>query len=160
MYTYDFGGPILQWIENHWEQVDIASFNRGGCELSPSEAYIRLAYYRDWIESYIGNRSQPDMTMLTTINITLRPTAATYLTTYECDKQIWPCGCGYRNVKLTQSNILYTSKSSRSITVSADITNRSDSEQVLRTVDRIYIHPNYIGASTGYLHDIAGITYQ
>jgi secreted trypsin-like serine protease len=40
-------------------------------------------------------------------------------------------------------------------TVAAGMTNRSDPRRIIRRVDRIYKHPNYIGPSDGFRHDIA-----
>jgi secreted trypsin-like serine protease len=41
------------------------------------------------------------------------------------------------------------------LTISAGMTDLSDTKQIRRTVDRIYMHPNYIGISDDYRHDIA-----
>ena len=41
------------------------------------------------------------------------------------------------------------------LTIAAGITNRSDPAQIIRTVDRIYFHPDYNSSSTDYRHDIA-----
>ncbi len=43
---------------------------RGGCELSSSESYTRVTYYRDWIESYISNNNQPNVTTFTPVDST------------------------------------------------------------------------------------------
>ncbi|CAF2745169.1 unnamed protein product [Rotaria sp. Silwood2] len=41
------------------------------------------------------------------------------------------------------------------VTIAVGMTNISDSKQIRRTVDHIYIHPNYIGRQDNYRHDIA-----
>ena len=41
------------------------------------------------------------------------------------------------------------------ITIAAGMTNRSDPLQIIRNVDRIYIHPNYTNMPGDYRHDIA-----
>ena len=41
------------------------------------------------------------------------------------------------------------------ITIAAGITNRSDPLQIVRNIDRIYMHPNYTGAPNDFRHDIA-----
>ncbi|CAF3413027.1 unnamed protein product [Rotaria sp. Silwood1] len=41
------------------------------------------------------------------------------------------------------------------ITIEAGMTNRSDPLQIIRNVDRIYMHPNYTSIPNDYRHDIA-----
>lgn len=41
------------------------------------------------------------------------------------------------------------------VTVAAGMTNRSDPLQIIRNVDRIYVHPNFTGLPDDYRHDIA-----
>jgi len=41
------------------------------------------------------------------------------------------------------------------ITIAAGMTNRSDPLQIIRNVDRIYMHPNYTSVPRDYRHDIA-----
>jgi secreted trypsin-like serine protease len=41
------------------------------------------------------------------------------------------------------------------ITIAAGMTNRSDPLQIIRNVDRIYMHPNYTSIPGDYRHDIA-----
>ncbi|CAF0916577.1 unnamed protein product [Rotaria sordida] len=46
-------------------------------------------------------------------------------------------------------------ENSTGITIAAGMTNRSDPLQIIRNVDRIYIHPNYTNTPNDYQHDIA-----
>jgi secreted trypsin-like serine protease len=41
------------------------------------------------------------------------------------------------------------------VTVAAGMTNLSDPSRIIRTVDRIYMHPNYSSSPNDYRHDIA-----
>lgn len=41
------------------------------------------------------------------------------------------------------------------LTVAAGLTNLSDVQQIRRAVDRVYVHPQYVGFSNGFRHDIA-----
>jgi secreted trypsin-like serine protease len=41
------------------------------------------------------------------------------------------------------------------ITIAAGMTNRSDPLQIIRNVDRVYMHPNYTSLPRDYRHDIA-----
>ena len=49
----------------------------------------------------------------------------------------------------------FSAENPRGFTVAAGMTNRSDPRQIIRTVDRIYNHPSYVGPSDGFRHDIA-----
>ena len=41
------------------------------------------------------------------------------------------------------------------LTIVAGITDLSDTQQIRRVVDRVYVHEKYVGGSDGYRHDIA-----
>ena len=58
---------------------------------------------------------------------------------------------------LTAAHCLYDYASNAliNIAIAAGMTNILDSEQIQRSVDRIYIHPRYIDSQDGNRHDIA-----
>jgi secreted trypsin-like serine protease len=96
----DFGGPAFQWMNDHWEQIGIASFTSDGCKTNSIVGYTRLAYYHDWIIENIRSRSETTENPTSPIYITTQnPT-----TTYECDKHTVSCGCGRRHVQVSYSN--------------------------------------------------------
>ncbi|CAF1320823.1 unnamed protein product [Didymodactylos carnosus] len=43
----------------------------------------------------------------------------------------------------------------KDLIIATGMTNLSDPRQITRKIDQIYIHPNFIGSSDGYRHDIA-----
>jgi len=58
----DSGGPIHQWLDDHWEQVGIVSFGIG-CGLANNPGiYTRLSYYYDWIQSNLNGMNQTTYT--------------------------------------------------------------------------------------------------
>jgi hypothetical protein len=100
----DFGGPIFQWMDDHWEQIGIASSTSDGCKENSIVGYTRLAYYHDWIEESLRNTNETTEEINTTrtippIDTTPRPSAI-----YECDKYTVSCGCGRRHVQISYSN--------------------------------------------------------
>ncbi|CAF0751091.1 unnamed protein product [Adineta steineri] len=101
----DFGGPILQWIGDHWQQVGIASFTPDGCAQNSAIGYTRLAYYRSWIDEHLSYdaESTEEISMTTTSTHITISDIATNL--YQCDKYKVPCGCGRRSVQFSQLNI-------------------------------------------------------
>ncbi|CAF4692843.1 unnamed protein product [Rotaria sp. Silwood1] len=91
----DTGGPILQWMDNRWEQVGIASYSRCGIPGYPS-IYTRLAYYINWINSITITHNE---SLYTT-------TTRSPPVTYNCDRNNVTCGCGYRPVQISTSRII------------------------------------------------------
>ena len=55
----DSGGPIHQWLDDHWEQVGIVSFGRGCALALHPGVYTRLSFYHDWIYKTINSVNQP-----------------------------------------------------------------------------------------------------
>jgi secreted trypsin-like serine protease len=49
----------------------------------------------------------------------------------------------------------YISNPPIDVTIAAGVTNREDPRQIRRSVDQIFIYPNYTGVKDGYRHDIA-----
>lgn len=47
----DSGGPIHQWVSDHWEQVGIVSYGRGCAMAANPGVYTRLSAFYDWIQS-------------------------------------------------------------------------------------------------------------
>jgi len=47
----DSGGPIHQWVGNHWIQVGIVSFGTKCAEADYPGIYTRLSSYYDWLDS-------------------------------------------------------------------------------------------------------------
>ncbi|CAF3827187.1 unnamed protein product [Rotaria magnacalcarata] len=106
----DFGGPILHWIGDRWEQVGIASYTPDACKGNSVIIYTRTAYYRSWIEENIktDDKTTEEIIILPTlppIIITDPP-----LTTYQCNKYEVPCGCGRRNVQFPKLDTIIESE--------------------------------------------------
>ncbi|CAF3726044.1 unnamed protein product [Rotaria sordida] len=174
----DFGGPIFHWIEDHWEQVGIASFRPDSCRKNSAIVYTRITYYRDWIEEHI--KMNDEITEEIPFTITLPPTDITDIpsTTYLCDKYAVPCGCSRRNVQFPQTNIITANEAipiygtilSESyiltsascianvplfgISIVAGIHNYSEDDATYRKVDQIFFHRDYIGISDNYANNI------
>jgi secreted trypsin-like serine protease len=49
--TGDSGGPIHQWVDDHWIQVGIVSFGKKCGEAEYPGVYTRLSVYHQWFES-------------------------------------------------------------------------------------------------------------
>jgi secreted trypsin-like serine protease len=47
----DSGGPIHQWVGDHWIQVGIVSFGRKCAEADYPGVYTRLSFYHNWLYS-------------------------------------------------------------------------------------------------------------
>lgn len=86
-------------MEDHWQQVGIASMSADACAGYSAISYTRLAFYHDWIDEQMArNEAQMNRTTPPTI-ITASPTATpTRPVVYRCDKSVASCGCGRRNV--------------------------------------------------------------
>ena len=54
----DSGGPIHQWLNDHWEQVGIVSYGTGCAEPNNTGVYTRLAFYHDWIHDMIEQNEE------------------------------------------------------------------------------------------------------
>ena len=54
----DSGGPIHQWLDDHWEQVGIVSFGTDCGLANHPGMYTRLSFYTDWIQSYVNGTNQ------------------------------------------------------------------------------------------------------
>ena len=186
----DFGGPIFQWRDDHWEQIGIASSTSNNCRQDSIVVYTRLAYYRDWIEENIHKNTNETVPP----TITLPPITPRPPDIYECEKDAISCGCGRRSVQISDSNNyqaipyswsmivsirlhhpnqhscsgtilseshILTSASclsnafSMKIIIMAGIHNLSESTEISRRVDQVFIHPNYIGAANNHANDIA-----
>ncbi|CAF3227069.1 unnamed protein product [Rotaria sp. Silwood2] len=94
----DSGGPILQWLGDHWEQVGIASYVVRGCAaVGYPSVYTRIASFYDWIQWIIN----PNNYTTTTTTVAYRPQAV-----YSCNNRNTSCGCGNRNVAFIQSRII------------------------------------------------------
>ena len=182
----------MQWIGNRWEQVGIVSYAKRNCAIQgfPS-VFTRLAFFYDWIQSYLGEEISSSTTHTTSMTIP---------GIYHCQGSVTSCGCGRRDVIFSSSSISQTADAIEDswpmmvslrlngtadhscggtvlsssfiltaahclrslsalaplgLTIAAGITNRFDPAQIIRTVDRIYLHPDYDLSSTDYRHDIA-----
>ncbi|CAF0854945.1 unnamed protein product [Adineta ricciae] len=101
----DFGGPILRWLQDRWEQVGIASFTPDGCEENSATGYTRLAYHREWIDEQIKDKDEStDYPLLTTVTDEVIPEPSS--NNYQCDRNEVPCGCGRRHVQFSPSKIM------------------------------------------------------
>lgn len=61
--TGDSGGPIHEWLGDHWEQVGIVSFGEGCARENDPGIYTRLSKYYSWIQTTIN---QDDTTVSST----------------------------------------------------------------------------------------------
>ncbi len=66
VFTGDSGGPIHQWLGDHWEQVGIVSFGNGCALANHPGMYTRLSFYYDWIQSYLTEMHQTTDTFIPT----------------------------------------------------------------------------------------------
>ncbi|CAF4370079.1 unnamed protein product [Rotaria sp. Silwood2] len=93
----DSGGPVLQWLGDHWEQVGIASYVVRDCAaVGHPSVYIRLTSFHDWIE-WIMN---PGNYTTTTTTVAYHPP-----TIYTCNRNV-SCGCGAISVVFNLSRII------------------------------------------------------
>ncbi|CAF2765003.1 unnamed protein product [Rotaria sp. Silwood2] len=93
----DSGGPVLQWLGDHWEQVGIASYVVMGCAaVGHPSVYTRLTSFHDWIE-WIMN---PGNYRTTTTTVAYHPP-----TIYTCNRNV-SCGCGAISVVFNPSRII------------------------------------------------------
>lgn len=63
----DSGGPIHQWLDDHWEQVGIVSYGTGCALASHPGVYTRLSFYTEWIQSIVNGENFTNTTTTTTI---------------------------------------------------------------------------------------------
>jgi secreted trypsin-like serine protease len=91
-------------MDDHWEQIGIASFTSDGCKTNSIVGYTRLAYYHDWIEENIQNTNETTEATNTTITISPVDSTPRPSDIYQCDKYTVSCGCGRRNVQISYSN--------------------------------------------------------
>ena len=66
----DSGGPIHQWLDDHWEQVGIVSFGQGCAEENHPGVYTRLSIYHDWIQATINQIDETTSKSSTSISRT------------------------------------------------------------------------------------------
>jgi len=76
----DSGGPIHQWLDDHWEQVGIVSFGKGCALANHPGVYTRLSFYYDWIQESIKDT---DSTTTTTFIQTTMSSSALNLYNME-----------------------------------------------------------------------------
>ena len=69
----DSGGPIHQWLDDHWEQVGIVSFGTGCAEEQNPGIYTRLSFYHDWIMANINPTQMTTITSATSTDHTRTP---------------------------------------------------------------------------------------
>ena len=68
----DSGGPIHQWLDDHWEQVGIVSYGKGCARENNPGIYTRLSVYRNWILETI-TAPEPTTTLPITPDSTTTP---------------------------------------------------------------------------------------
>lgn len=66
----DSGGPIHQWMGDHWIQVGIVSFGKRCAEPENPGIYTRLSFYYDWLESYANETGSITYGLITTTTTT------------------------------------------------------------------------------------------
>ncbi|CAF3640962.1 unnamed protein product [Rotaria socialis] len=177
----DSGGPVMQWLDDHWEQVGIASYVVRGCaSYGYPSVYTRLASFHDWIEWIIN----PSNYTTTTTTIAYRPPNV-----YSCNNRNTSCGCSKVNVAFSSLRIIGGGEAvpyswsmivslrydclnngnftthccggtilnilSQNITIAAGIHNLTEINQTIRRVDQIFIHPEYAGQQDLFKNDIA-----
>ncbi|CAF4135531.1 unnamed protein product [Rotaria sp. Silwood2] len=102
----DSGGPIFQWLGDHWEQVGISSYVMNGCaSVGYQSVFTRLAAFYDWIEEIVN---QMNITISTSAKTTTTPSTSSTTKSpvlFACNRSA-PCGCGYNDVFLTPSRIV------------------------------------------------------
>lgn len=65
----DSGGPIHQWVGDHWIQVGIVSFGKRCAEAENPGIYTRLSFYYDWIDSNTNETGPITYGLITTTAI-------------------------------------------------------------------------------------------
>ena len=97
----DAGGPIMEWNEDHWNQVGIVSYTPFGC-LTPNHQpiYTRLAAYYNWMQSILQKTNH------TLSNAEPRPPPPPPPTVYRCNQNTVQCGCGLNSVVLSLGRIV------------------------------------------------------
>jgi len=76
----DSGGPIHQWMGDHWIQVGIVSFGKRCAEAENPGIYTRLSFYYDWLDSYTNETGPITYGLITT---TVKPSVTTIATMIE-----------------------------------------------------------------------------
>jgi transmembrane serine protease 9 len=78
----DSGGPIHQWLDDHWEQVGIVSYGKGCALANHPGVYTRLSFYHDWIQESM-NDTDLTTTTLRTETTTLEIETTTVTTSFS-----------------------------------------------------------------------------
>ena len=73
----DSGGPIHQWLGDHWEQVGIVSFGTGCALASHPGVYTTLSFYTDWIQAIVNDENYTNTT-LPTLTSTIHSTSSLF----------------------------------------------------------------------------------
>ena len=181
----DEGSPIFQWKDTYWEQVGITSYGGQCNSTGSPSIFTRLAYYFDWMESITNislttttTKPPPVYSCNKTSScgcgqFDVALTSSRIVGGEDAIGNSWPMivsvrlygtnahSCGgtivSKSYVMTAAHCFrrVSTENSTGITIAAGMTNRSDPLQIIRNVDRIYMHPNYTCVAQDYRHDIA-----
>ena len=105
------GGPIMEWDENHWNQVGIVSYLAKGCaSASDKPLFTRIAPYYNWIDSILRKTNHSVSNVPPSLPTTPETTTAPIVTApprlFQCKRSSVQCGCGLDDVALSQTRII------------------------------------------------------
>ena len=180
--TGDSGGPIFQWIGDRWEQVGLVSFGEEGCGTAGYPGvFTRMTFFHDWIQAHIldTNPTVPSRVLYdcdsyrsecrcSRRNVVLSP--STIVESEDALPYTWTMVVSIRAATtnehictgtiidnsyiLTAAHCL-TNRSPADLIIEAGMYYLSESNAIVRQVDRFHIHPNYIARANQYINDIA-----
>ena len=108
--TGDSGGPIHQWLDDHWEQVGIVSYGASCADENSPGIYTRLSVYRSWIlETIFDTASSTTTTLTTTTTTTVTTTTTTTTTTVTTTTTTMTTTTSSSMANICKSKIFYIS---------------------------------------------------
>ncbi|CAF1021641.1 unnamed protein product [Adineta ricciae] len=177
-----FYSPIFQWFDDHWKQVGISSFPSTSCKINSILSFTRIAHYRQWIEENLKMNNKILRTNENSPTIIYRcgrrgntcgcgSVNAEFVEEngHQAKPLSWPMIVSIRlNEKhlcsgsiLNDSFILTSASCIANIsiiglTIVAGVHNlSSENVGILRKVDRVFVHPGYVGIFNDYINDIS-----
>lgn len=169
----NFGDPVFQWNRVHWVQIGLASYCRMSDNLG---VFTHLAIYSDWIRSisdsgiiksseiYHCDKSASCGCGQTDVNLTVSGMTSTETAV----KYSWPMAVSLQvygrhicsgtilsdSFILTSATCVFYVEHGSNISIVAGIHSLSQTNTITRTVNKIYLHPNYSDYQR-YMHNIA-----
>ena len=171
----EVGSPLFRWLGNRWELIGVQSLS---LNTSLSAGYTGLVSSMEWIETTLNPRPTPliyscDRNL--SCGCSYSDVAFSSLDADQLEDAVehsWSMVVSLRSLGsdehscagtlLSRWHILSSascllSLNRSNVTVFAGISDLSDSQVYTRTIEQIFIHPNYTGAPR-FLHNIAVLT--